>query len=280
MGTAPLNKALSAINKSLSDSLQSLIEIIYRPGLINIDFADLRTIFREKGKLAYLNSIEIGKEEEKEVIDKVINSPLYPYSINGAKGVLFNISGQKDLSLSQVTQISKVISVRVHKTAKIIFGVGSPKKNSKIRVSLLATGCSAKVFFGKPRKKTKAKKKKIISQSEEKKKEVKEIVPEIKKPPHRKKKTIRRKVEKKKIKAKKKKQKKKTKRRGKNSPPLLSRRNYGELSIKTEKGKKDTKIRRNAIQVKKDIEEEEAEIISREKAWETPTFIRKKMTQG
>lgn len=280
--TAPLNKALSAINKSLSDSLQSLIEIIYKPGLINIDFADLRTIFREKGKLAYLNSIEIGKEEEKEVIDKVINSPLYPYSINGAKGVLFNISGQKDLSLSQVTQISKVISVRVHKTAKIIFGVGSPKKNSKIRVSLLATGCSARVFLGKPRKKTKVKKKKIIRQSAEKKKEVKEIVPEIKKspkPPHRKKKAIRRKVEKKKTKVKKKKQKRKTKRRKKNLPQLLRRQNHGAPSTRIGKGKKDTKIRRNAIQVKKDIEEEEAEIISREKIWETPTFLRKKMTQ-
>lgn len=281
--TAPLNKALSAINKSLSDSLQSLIEIIYKPGLINIDFADLRTIFREKGKLAYLNSIEIGKEEEKEAIDKVINSPLYPYSINGAKGVLFNISGQKDLSLTQVTQISKVISNKAHKTAKIIFGIGAPKKSSKTRVSLLATGCSARVFFGKPRKKTKVKKKRIIRHpplaEAGKKKEVKEIIPEIKKPskpPYRKKKTIRRKVEKKKTQ--KKKKKKKQKRKGKSSSPSLRRQNYRAPSTRTGKGKKETKIRRNALQVKKDIEEEEAEIISREKVWETPTFLRKKMT--
>lgn len=258
--TAPLNKALSAINRSLSDSLQSLIEIIYRPGLINIDFADLRTIFREKGRLAYLNSIEIGKKEEKEAIDKVINSPLYPYSIDGAKGVLFNISGQKDLSLSQVGEISKVISNKAHRTAKIIFGIGAPKKSSRTRVSLLATGCSAKVFFGKPRKKTK-KKKKVKPE----KKEIKEVIPEIKKPPKptpKKKKTVRSLVKKRKKKKKTQKKKKKEKQKRK---------------IKV-KEKKEVKVRRNALQVKKDIEREEAEIISKEKIWETPTFLRKKVT--
>ena len=60
---------------------------------------------------------------------------------------------------------------------------------------------------------------------------------------------------------------------------MLRRQSYGAPSTRIGKGKKDTKIRRNAIQVKKDIEEEEAEIISREKIWETPTFLRKKMTQ-
>ncbi|UZE92867.1 MAG: cell division protein FtsZ [Candidatus Nealsonbacteria bacterium] len=253
--TAPLKKALSTINKSLSDSLQSLIEIIYKPGLINIDFADLRTIFKEKGTLAYLNSIEIGKEKEKEAIDKVINSPLYPYSIDGAKGVLFNISGQKDLSLAQVNQISKTIAKKVYRTAKIIFGISGTKKSSKIRISLLATGCSSKIFFRKPTKKPKkiqadkSKKRKL----KPKKKKIEEIVSEPPKPPKQpvslKKKPIRRLAEKKPKKKKK-------------------------------KEKKRVKVRRNALEVRKGIEQEEAEIISKEKVWETPTFLRKKMTQG
>ncbi len=254
--TAPLKKALSAINKSLSDSLQSLIEIIYKPGLINIDFADLRTIFKEKGRLAYLNSIEIGKKE-KEAIDKVINSPLYPYSIDGAKGVLFNISGQKDLSLDQVNQISKTIAKKVYRTAKIIFGISSTKKSSKIRISLLATGCSSKIFFRKPTKKPKkiqadkSKKKKL----KPKKKEIEEIVSEPPKPPKQPKKSVP--------------LKKKPIRRLAEKKPKK----------KKKKEKKEVKVRRNALEVIKDIEQEEAEIISKEKVWETPTFLRKKMTQ-
>ncbi len=244
--TAPLKKALSAINKNLSDSLQSLIEMIYRPGLINIDFADLETIFKEKGRLTYLNSIEIGKEEEKEAVERVINSPLYPYGIDGAKGILFNISGQKDLSLSQVTQISETIAERVHKTAKVIFGVSSPKKGSRIRVSVLATGCSSKIFFGKPPKKPKKTKAKKEEKKKIEPKEKKEVVPEPKKPA---------KIP---VTVKKKSRKKKRKK----------------------EGKKEVKTRRNALQVKKDIEEEEAEIISKEDLWATPTFLRKKMTQG
>ncbi|PIP23644.1 MAG: hypothetical protein COX36_02220, partial [Candidatus Nealsonbacteria bacterium CG23_combo_of_CG06-09_8_20_14_all_38_19] len=55
----PLKKALSVINKSLADSLRNLIEIIFLPGLINIDFADLKTIFEDRGSLTYLNVIEI-----------------------------------------------------------------------------------------------------------------------------------------------------------------------------------------------------------------------------
>jgi cell division protein FtsZ len=243
--TAPLNKALSAINKHLSDSLQSLIEIIYKPALINIDFADLRTIFEGRGKLTYLNSINIGKEEEEqEAIKKVINSPLYPYSISGAKGILFNISGRKDLSLMQVNQISGVISEKAHREAKIIFGVSGAKTSSKIRVTLLATGCGEGVFFKKEKnapkvkKIKKPKKRKNPSSGGVRKIKVRSVPPEpvVPKPPVPKKKT-------------------------------------------KKKKKKRVKIRKNAVQIQKDMEEEEAEIVSKEKAWDTPTFLRKENIQ-
>lgn len=252
--SAPLKKALSAINKSLSESLQSLIEIIYQPGLINIDFADLRTIFEGRGKLTYLNSIEAGKEEDEEVIERVINSPLYPYGINGAKGVLINISGQKDLSLTQVSQISKVISDKVYRGAKIIFGISKAKKASKMKVTLLATGCAKKIF---PEKTKKHLKKKPTPKPEPKK--------PVKPPAKVKKKKVKVKVRKIKIKS---------------SSPKKQSSLKGSTSTAIKAKKSEVRVRKSAVQVKKEIEEEEAEIISREKFWETPAFQRKKMPQG
>jgi len=256
----PLKKALSRINKSLADSLQNLIEIISMPGLINIDFADLKTIFEGRGSLAYLSAIEIEKDKEKEVIEKALNSPLYPYNIEGAKGVLFNILGPKDLSLAQVSQISKMIFERVDKEAKIIFGISRLKKISGTNVTLLATGCNL------PR---------LIFEPKEKKKK---IQPPIKIPPKPKK-------------------SEKTTTRPPPSPPKAGP--LVERTLRKPQGKQKFEkpvtppvakptnpeatqpsagypIRKNALSIKKEVEEEEAEMLAKEKFWETPTFLRKK----
>ena len=256
----PLKKALSTINKSLADSLQNLIEIISMPGLINIDFADLRTIFEGRGSLAYLSAIEIEKDKEKEVIEKALNSPLYPYNIEGAKGVLFNILGPKDLSLAQVSQISKMIFERVDKEAKIIFGISRLKKISGTNVTLLATGCNL------PR---------LIFEPKEKKKK---IQPPIKIPPKPKK-------------------SEKTTTRPPPSPPKAGP--LVERTLRKPQGKQKFEkpvtppvakptnpeatqpsagypIRKNALSIKKEVEEEEAKMIAKEKFWETPAFLRRR----
>ncbi len=162
----PLKDALSAVNKKLADNLEGLIEMVYLPGLINIDFADLRTILSGRGRLAYLNTIEVhesnsvrstsrnetsGKEE---TLKKVISSPLYPYTIKGARGILYNIMAGKTLQLSEVSQISKIIADSVNKNAKIIFGINQNSKNEgKIKITLLATGCAIKGILSKPSQK-------------------------------------------------------------------------------------------------------------------------------
>jgi cell division protein FtsZ len=264
--TAPLNKALSVINRILADSLQSLIEIIYKPGLINIDFADLSTIFEGRGRLTYLNSIEIGKEEdEKEAIERVISSPLYPYSINGARGVLFNIAGRKDLSLSQVNHISRNIADKAYQNAKVIFGISGATKGSRVRVTLLATGCNKKNLFGKKKKKSSDKKPQKIAKSKKKKEgEPENTKVEVVKP--------------KSVKPKKTRQKRKPKKKKKIVKPVTVLIKPKRKKTKEKKRAKRIKIkvRKNAIQVKKDIEQEEAEIISKEKVWDTPSFLRKK----
>ena len=245
--TAPLKKALSVVNNHLSQSIQDLIEVIFDTGLINIDFADIEAIFSGSGKLAYLNSIKVNKnDDKKELAKKLIDSSLYPYGIDGGEAVLFNIFGKKNLSLAQVNQIAEIISEKVYKNAKIIFGISDSKNKTITRVSLLVTGCGQAKFFKKDEekkakknisKKTKLKqKRKIVSPKKKEEKEIKKV---------------------KKIKRKKKVVKK----------------------IKIEKEKEQPefkKIRKNALQVKEDIKKEEEEIISKENLYKIPTFLRKK----
>ena len=248
--TAPLKKALAVINNHLSQSIQGLVEVIYETGLINIDFADLETIFAGRGRLAYLNSIKINKnDDKKELAKKLINSSLYPYGIDGGEAVLFNISGQKNLSLARVNRIAETISEKVYKNAKIIFGISDSKNKTVTRVNLLVVGCDQAKFFKKDEEvKTKKKTKKKIL----KKKKVKRV-PLASKTKNKVKKEVK--------KIKKTKPKKKRK----------------EIKVKIESEKKEIKkIRKNALQVKEDIKKEEEEIISRENLYKIPTFLRKK----
>ncbi|MCX6759987.1 MAG: cell division protein FtsZ [Candidatus Nealsonbacteria bacterium] len=150
----PLKDALSAINKKLADNLEGLIEMIYTPGLINIDFADLKTVLSGRGRLAYLNTVKIEqaeRENKEEIIKKVIHSSLYPYTPKGAKGILYNLGDSKNIQLAEVSQISNTILQFVNKDAKIIFGINqSQKPNPKLTITLLATGCIGRDFFEKP----------------------------------------------------------------------------------------------------------------------------------
>jgi len=277
----PIKAALSAINKSLADSLQGLIEMIYQPGLINIDFADLRTVLQGQGRLAYLNTIEVrGSNRSEEAIKEVLNSPLYPYSIRGAKGILLNIAGEKNLGLSEISQISKSISELTNKEAKIIFGISQNKKYSGIiKTTLLATGCGPlKIFAGKEKKIKKMVKKAKRAKSE---KEKIESSQEANLRPKRK---LNKKLVKKtnKIKQEELKTKRRKKIRIKKAQKPKNKQNkiIAVESIK-EEPKEPTpqsllQVRKNAIQVKKEVEEAEKKMLEKEKFWETPAFLRKR----
>ncbi len=265
----PLKESLSIINQFLAQSLGGLIETIYQPGLVNIDFADFRTILEGKGKLAYLNTVEIQKKENavKDSISRAINSPLYPYNAQGAKGVLFNIVGEKTLPLVDVEQISKTISGLASPEAKIIFGISERTKGSGyLKTVFLATGCAAKIFSSGEKKKKK----------EVKKSKKKELPVGKKEKP----------VEEKKQEPDKKSQKIK---KAENSNNMEKEKKEEVLPAKEEKKEEQTKqdkgsflssakekIRKNGIQVKKEIEEVEKELLEKEKNWETPAFLRKK----
>ncbi len=183
--TIALKKALGVVNKHLAKSIQGLIEVIYETGVINIDFADLETVFSGKGNLTYLNSVRIKKrDDKKELAKKIIESPLYSYSIEGGKNVLLNIAGQDNLSLEQVNNIADSVAKKVNKNAKIILGISKSKKKTISRVNLLVTGCGEEPRSTKKKKKTtkkkktksKKKKKKTKKKTRKKKKSTKKIV--------------------------------------------------------------------------------------------------------
>ena len=252
--TAPLKKALAVINNHLSQSIQGLIEVIYKTGLINIDFADLETIFLGKGKLAYLNSIKINKnDDKKELAKKLINSSLYPYSIDEGEAVLFNISGQRSLSLSQVNKIAEAISEKVSKNAKIIFGISDSGNKTATRVNLLVVGCDQAKFFKEKEEKPKKKKaqKRVSKKKVIKKKVVGKVQP--------------------------KKKEKKEEKKVKKIKPKKKIKKPRKVKVKIEKEEREVKkVRKSALQVKEDIKKEEEEIISKENLYKVPTFLRKK----
>jgi len=263
----PLKQAFSAINKDLAGSLGGLIETIYEPGMINIDFADLRTVLEGKGRIAYLNTVEVQRKEGslKELITKILNSPLYPYSIKGAKGVLFNISGEKNLSLNEVNQVSKTISDLTNPEAKIIFGVSQKSSSSDtIKTTVLATGCSFKIASS-PIKQIKKKIKRIRKKTsrpveKNKIKKSKSETPETPETPE--------KPEKPEKKVKPKKKTKKVK-KIKIEKPIEPKEEITTSSLKI-----DTE-RKNGLQLKKEAEDVEKEMQEKESFWETPAFLRK-----
>ena len=170
----PLKKALFAINKILAFALEGLFQTIYKPGIINIDFADLKAILKGQGQLAYLNRTEAqGEQRAEKVLEKILSNPLYPYNISKAKKALFNIAGPQNLSIAELSQISQGIANSLSKEAKIIFGVSREKEKEKVEITLLAVGCEMKDFFLVPERAKKAKKPTELQKTEKVKKTTK-----------------------------------------------------------------------------------------------------------
>lgn len=232
----PITQAFSLVNKSLVESLESLIDLIYSPGVINIDFADLRAILRGRGNLAFLNTAQAsGSGLAEKITQDILNNPLYQSNHFNPEKVLFNIEGGKNLSMFEVDAISRAIA-QTNPRAKIIFGISkNPKFKNKIKATLLMTGPP---LGGYP---------------EDKIKEVVPILkPVIKKP-------VRKAVvpKKKEITP---------------EPPLIP---FSSLALESQPAEESKKaIRRSALEIKKAEEADERKKSDQEKEWEIPAFLR------
>ena len=138
----PVVKAFEFIDDVLRHSVQGIAELIAMPGIVNVDFADVKAIMKDAGSALVGIGIASGQERAGSAVDQAINSPLLETSIDGAKGILFAVSGGKDLRLNEIHDIAKSIGESVDPSAKIIFGAYHDRKLRKgaLKVILLATG--------------------------------------------------------------------------------------------------------------------------------------------
>ena len=136
-----MDMAFRRADDVLRQGVQSIAELILTPGEINLDFADVTTIMKNAGP-AWM-AIGTGKGEDKaiEAAEMALSSPLLEQTIDGAKGVLFNITGGSDLSINEIEQASQTISSVVDPDANIIFGtVTDERLNNEMRITLIGTG--------------------------------------------------------------------------------------------------------------------------------------------
>ena len=147
-----ITDAFSMVNKNLIESLESLIDLIYNPGIINIDFADLRAILSGKGNLAFLNTAEAsGKDRAQVISEKILRNELYQNNNFTAEKILFNIEGGRNLSMFEVDKISRKIAEQ-NPASKIIFGISkNAALKNKIKTTLLMTGGGAKPIKTTPK---------------------------------------------------------------------------------------------------------------------------------
>lgn len=126
----------------LRQAVQGITDLITSSGIINVDFADLKTIMRDSGPAFFGQGKAKGEGRVETAVNLAINSPLLDFSIGGAKGILFNVSGGNDLSLVEVAEASKIITKNADSRAKVIFGAIIDKRLQKgeIKITVIATG--------------------------------------------------------------------------------------------------------------------------------------------
>ncbi|HOM86965.1 MAG TPA: cell division protein FtsZ [Spirochaetota bacterium] len=145
--STPMDHAFKLADDILRQGVQGIADIIMVTGLVNVDFADVRTVMKETGDAIMGVGIGVGENRAIEATQMAINSPLLEESgIEGAKAVLLNIAGGSDMSLHEVNEITEIINKQVDPDANIIFGATiDPALDDKIRVTVIATGFDRKL---------------------------------------------------------------------------------------------------------------------------------------
>jgi len=135
-----ITDAFSKADDVLRQGIKGISDLIQIPGLINLDFADVKTIMTEQGE-ALMSGVGEGESRAVDAAKMAINSPLLETSIDGAKGILLNISGSSDLSIFEVNEAAEIISEAADPDANIIFGsVIDESLGDKVQITVVATG--------------------------------------------------------------------------------------------------------------------------------------------
>ncbi len=137
----PLLEAFKVADSVLGQGVQGISDLITVPGLINVDFADVRTIMADSGSALMGIGIGVGENRATSAARTAISSPLLEVSIDGAKGILYNIIGGQDMTMDEVNEASSIISHAADPDANIIFGATIDNEMvDQIKISVIATG--------------------------------------------------------------------------------------------------------------------------------------------
>lgn len=147
-----VKSAFAMSDDILLQAVEGISDLITTPGIINVDFADIRAIMENAGSALMGIGIAGGEKRAEEAARMAISSPLLEVSINGAKGVLFAVAGGDDLGMLEIQDAAKIITESIDPHAKVIFGAikdDSIKKN-EIKVTVIATGFPDNVLHKSP----------------------------------------------------------------------------------------------------------------------------------
>ncbi len=133
----------------LRQAVQGISDLIVLPGIVNVDFADVKTIMKNAGTALMGVGKAEGEDRAIQAAKKAVNSPLLDFSIQGARGVLFNVSGKDDMTLEEVNSVAKIINEAVGMNAKVIFGAveDDTLKDGEMKATVIATGFEEKFQY-------------------------------------------------------------------------------------------------------------------------------------
>jgi cell division protein FtsZ len=139
---APLLEAFAAVDNVLLGAVQGIADLIIRPGIINVDFADVRTVMSEMGMAMMGSGLAIGADRASKAAESAVRSPLLEdVDFNGARGILVNIAAGIDITLTEFSQVGATIEEFASENATVVIGtVIDPEMGEEMRVTVVATG--------------------------------------------------------------------------------------------------------------------------------------------
>lgn len=146
--STPILTAFSLIDEILYQGVKGISDLITYPGIINLDFANIRTIMTNAGEALMGTGRASGEGRAQKAAQAAVHSPLLETQINGATRVLFNVSGGPDLSLAEINEAAKVITENIDPNAKVIFGAiyDEGLKKGEIKITVIAGGFNENTF--------------------------------------------------------------------------------------------------------------------------------------
>ena len=160
----PLQTAFKVADEILTNAVKGIAELVTKAGLVNLDFADIKTVMG-KGGVAMIGVGESDTENRAtEAVEKAINNPLLDVDITGASGALINVIGGPDMTLDEAKKVVETVSAKLSEDARVIWGAQiSEDMASNLRTMLIITGVQSPQIFG-PKKKIAEKEKKEIEE--------------------------------------------------------------------------------------------------------------------